>query len=55
MKGTTLERQRIGRARVENKLTGNDLLKLSQAALQRQLPLFTEFQTGQVTVTHQSI
>lgn len=52
MKGTKPERQRIER---ENRVTGADLLKLSEAALQRQLPLFTEFQTWRVTLTHQSI
>lgn len=55
MKGTKAERQAIERERVENRVTGDDLLKLSEAALQRQLPLHTKFQTGRVTVTHQSI
>lgn len=36
-------KQRIERDRVENRITG-DLLKLSEAAPQRQLPHLTEFQ-----------
>lgn len=42
------------RERAENAVTGDDLLKLSKAPLQRQLPLLAEFQTGRVTVTHRS-
>lgn len=40
---------------MKNRVTEDDLLKLSEAALQRQLPLLKEFQTGRVTVTHQAI